>query len=100
MPCFSRIATKIKDRQLLIEAAKALGYEVLSSSETSVVMSNGTTRINFSRYSKQGNFSYTGVDSVAKQVCRKYAELKVRKFAKKKNMIVTKLGNKLVLKSF
>ena len=88
MPCFSRVTkTQMDNLDRLIAAAEAMGHTVVGQAQAHrVSFSNGMT---FSRVGGKGAFQMTGADeSEMAPIGRKYGELSVRSWAKKRNFSV------------
>jgi hypothetical protein len=105
MPCYSTITqTTMTDERRLADALRALGYTAAMSGH--IVSGSGPDleRISFERNtdfasrSKTGAFSTTSTNLDAiRAVQRKYSELTVREFARRKGFTIQSEGNTLTL---
>lgn len=95
MPCYSRITTKMTNGSYLGTALRALGYTVDGEGDMLTASLDGT-RINFTR--SRGAYSATGDTSNLMGISKKYAEIGVRDFARKRGYTVEKAeGDRIVL---
>lgn len=83
MPCDSRITVYIEDMNRLEQALKALGYTIDQKTAALVRATKGNTTIAISSRSAIGN------REAISEAARKYAELGVRQYAKKKGYTIT-----------
>jgi hypothetical protein len=100
MPCYSTVrGTQMKDREQLEAALRALGYDVSSFADSTVV----GRRLNqddqtFVRRRVGEAYESTTADVPGLQaVQRKYSELAVRELARRKGYSVVTEGRKLTL---
>lgn len=89
MPCDSRVTeTEMRNFEQLKQALEDLGYKV-TGDEKSVVATKEDGRLDFSRYGTDQGFSSesSNIDAL-QEVQRKYAELGVRQWARRKGFTV------------
>ena len=98
MPCFSRINTNIKNRDYLLDALRQLGAEIMTTGEKVRGYWDGGYYLDFVKngeyYTAQGN------RDLLKDVQKKYSEVGVRTWAKKRGWTVVKNKDHLVLRSY
>lgn len=89
MPCDSRVTeTEMKNFEQLKQALEDLGYTV-TGDEKSVVATKADGRLDFYRYDANQGFSSdsSNIDAL-QEVQRKYAELGVRQWARRRGFTV------------
>ncbi len=88
MPCYSTIQkTKMTNHERLAKALEALGWRVDTVSEVQVRVYQARTPLVFTRTRVGEAFSTTSAENINK-IQRKYSELSVREWAKKRNFAV------------
>lgn len=86
MPCYSTIRTKLDNGERLEAALKALGYVVDKNSHGDIfAMKDGQRTV----FEKGATFSVRGWTTGLETISRKYAEIGVREWARKRNFAVT-----------
>ena len=104
MPCFSVITrTKMRDADRIANALNAIGYVVERNKNGTRV--GGTSKdwtnirsVMFSRLNESEPFAVTGDTADIKNISRKYAEIGVRDWAKRRGFAVQKSdGRKIEL---
>ncbi len=97
MPCDSSIRTKLTDAQRIAESLKALGYEATRIDDDRIVVGEkGSRRISFAR--GRDGYSASGSTQDLTGISKKYAELGVRAWAKKRGYAITENdGTNMVL---
>lgn len=86
MPCDSRITTKLKNVEHVVEAARQLGLNV-TQYDSALEIQVGGLRLN--RWRVEDAFSASGDTSQLLTLSKKYAEVGVRAYAKKRGFAVT-----------
>jgi hypothetical protein len=90
MPCDSRIVTKLTEGNKIADALRANGYDVTHMTEKAVVGWKGGREIVFSRaYGTGDAFAVSGNRVDFTSIARKYAEIGVLTFARRKGYSVT-----------
>lgn len=87
MPCFSRFQTRLTESDRIADAILGLGGSIDEASTTLVTGRVNGQRVEFSRYSERDAFT-TGSSSSLTAIGRKYAELGVTRWAKRKGYSV------------
>lgn len=95
MPCYSTIRTKLTDGARIETALRSLGYEVEHGTIKGlrIVGTKGRYSIMFERRSMNDAFSASGDRQDLASISRKYAELGVREWAKRKGYSIGVGGN-------
>ena len=98
MPCDSTITTKLTDPNRITEAMKAMGYDVDRVDDDRVIVGRaGNQRLTFTRGSAEG-YRASGYTTDLPAVSKKYAEIGVRAWAKKRGYsILDNDGTKITL---
>jgi len=101
MPCDSRIETKMTEGARLVEAMKALGYDMLNEGEFVVVGRKDGAVVGFEKSRGTGAaFTTTAYGNRLDAIGKKYAEIGVRSFALRRGYsIVESDGTKMTLRS-
>lgn len=86
MPCYSTIKTKLTDGGTISAALAMLGYKV-ELDGTDVIGAKGENRILFRR--TDGSFAALGYTDELGVISKKYAEIGLRTWAKKRGYAVT-----------
>jgi hypothetical protein len=93
MPCYSRVETKLKDVPALQAAAAAAGMTLEVNSKTLVTLVHGSTRLQFQRLNETMPFvcyaEYDKQKAMLNAVTSRYAEARVKAFAKKRGYMVS-----------
>ena len=93
MPCYSRIvATKMTDRERIKDAMKALKFRVRENGDFIFGTSPSGLELSFRRAGT--SYSYDGNDQSLPIIARKYAEIGVREFARRRGFSVIDANSK------
>ena len=93
MPCYSTITTKLTDGARLDAALRAIGYKVDVVNVNQIIGSRSGETINFIRRSKTDAFRAMLDTGNLPAISRKYAEIGVREWARKRGYSVGIGGN-------
>lgn len=98
MPCDSTITTKLKHAGNLALAMRGLGYGVDVETECDVSGTLNGRRVAFSRYDAESAFEVGSITKAVTEISRKYAEIGVRAWAKRRSMaVVENTGSRMKL---
>lgn len=93
MPCFSTIRTKLTDGARIESALRAIGYKVEVPNPNHITGSRGGEVITFTRRYKADAFNAILDTGNLPAISRKYAEIGVREWARKRGYSVGIGGN-------
>jgi len=88
MPCYSRIvSTKMTDKNRIIDAMKAHG--IIAKANGDFIYGTSPTGNSMSFRRAGTAYSFDGDSSVLSRIAKKYAEIGVREFAKRRGFGIT-----------
>lgn len=102
MPCDSTVTeTKMTDAARIEAALKAEGWQrIVVRADEIVATAAGRQPLSFYRYGSAKEFSTTSTDVASVQaVQRKYAEIGMRDWAKRRGYTISREGEKFVLRN-
>lgn len=91
MPCYSVVTTKLLDAEAVKTAIEQLGWKVKRFEESRIIFeARGGRTVQLFRVRKSETFQTYSVAPQLDELTRKYAEVKVKAFAKKKGYLVSR----------
>jgi len=93
MPCFSTIKTKLTDGARLIDALRSLGFNPEKRAYGDVIRGTDKRGLGITFEKAGGTYSARGETQYLAAISRKYAELGVREWAKRKGYSIGIGGN-------
>lgn len=95
MPCDSKVTVNMKDGDRIRKALADLGFEINDASENQIQGTKGERRILFDR--RGDRWSASGATNNLPEISRKYSEIGVREWAKRRGYSIEANGQKLTL---